>query len=160
MKKDELVYRRIESLVLSVVWLGQLANKKMLKEFGEKRGMPNFKEVHFELFGYIDPDGTTITEIARRKGVTKQSISKTVMELIDMGFLEARENPQDSRSKLISFNLRPGGGMLKGFEVLAEIDESIAADLGASTYKTVLSSMQKIIQKLETENPGFSIHDL
>lgn len=76
-----------------------------------------------------------------------------------MGFLEARENPQDSRSKLISFNLGEGSAMRKGFEVLAEIDASIASDLGTRTYRSVLDSMQKIIQKLETENPGFSIHD-
>ncbi len=143
--------------MLAAVWLGGLANVKMLRELSEQLGLPNLKTVHLGLFAYIDPDGTTITEIARRKGVTKQSISKTVQELMDMGFLEARENPRDSRSRLISFNLQEGSAMRRGFDVLGQIDQAIAASIGDVRYETVLAGMQQIMQGLEAEDPSWSL---
>lgn len=145
--------------MLAAVWLGGLANMKMLRGLSEKLSLPNLKKVHLGLFAYIDPDGTTITEIARRKGVTKQSISNTVQELLDMGFLEVRENPQDSRSKLVSFNLNEGSAMRQGFEVLAEIDHAIADSMGAAAYQSMLEGMQQIMQKLESEDPSWSFYD-
>ncbi len=157
MKKDEITRERSRSLMLAAVWLGGLANVKMLRELGRELTLPNLKTVHLGLFAYIDPDGTTITEIARRKGVTKQSISKTVQELLDMGFLEAREHPRDSRSKLISFNLRKGSAMRRGFEVLGQIDQSIAAQIGAEGYDALLAGMQQVMQCLEAEDPAWSL---
>ncbi len=159
MKKDEIAGRRAQSLMLAAVWLGGLANVKMLRELSGQLGLPNLKTVHLGLFAYIDPDGTTITEIARRKGVTKQSISKTVQELLDMGFLESRENPGDSRSKLISFNLQAGSAMRRGFEVLGRIDRTIAAGIGERQYQSMLEGMQQVMQSLESEDPSWSLFD-
>ncbi|MDX1496672.1 MAG: MarR family transcriptional regulator [Salinisphaeraceae bacterium] len=157
MKKNEIVARRTESLMLASIWLGELVNVKMLRDFNKQLDLPNLKKLHLDLISYIDPDGTTITEIARRKGVTKQSISKTVQELLDMGFLEARTNPQDSRSKLISFNLSKDSAMLKGFEVMSGVDQAIAKELGAQQYASLLEGMQRVMQKLESEDPAWSL---
>ncbi len=159
MKKDDILARRAQSMMLASIWLGELANVKMLRAFQTKLNLPNLKKLHLDLISYIDPDGTTITEIARRKGVTKQSISKTVQELLDMGFVESRPNPQDSRSKLISFKLNADSAMLRGFAVLAEIDNAIAQQIGANDYQALLEGMQKIMQKLESEDPSLSLLD-
>ena len=149
MKKDEIIVRRGESLVLAAVWMGGLANKTMIETLRSKLDLPQFKEVHLEMFSYVDPDGTTITEIAKRKGVTKQSISKTVQELVDMGFLETREHPQDSRSKLVSFKLTEGSAMRQGFAALAKIDTAIAQLIGARKYESLLDTMQTVIGALD-----------
>lgn len=144
-------------MMLASIWLGELANVKMLRDFQTKLDLPNLKKLHLDLISYIDPDGTTITEIARRKGVTKQSISKTVQELLDMGFVESRPNPQDSRSKLISFKLKPGSAMLRGFAVLADIDNAIAKQIGAGEYQAILEGMQKVMEQVESEDPAWSL---
>ncbi len=157
MKKDDIFARRTQSMMLASIWLGELANVKMLRDFQTKLKLPNLKKLHLDLISYIDPDGTTITEIARRKGVTKQSISRTVQELLDMGFLESRPNPQDSRSKLISFNLNGESAMLQGFAVLAEIDNAIAKEIGAAEYQSILEGMQKVMQIVESEDPAWSL---
>jgi len=157
MKKDDIFARRTGSMMLAAVWLGELANVKMLREFSNKLGMTTLKKLHLDLISLIDPDGTTITEIAKRKGVTKQSISKTVQELLDMGFLEARTNPEDSRSKLISFNLGSGSAMLAGFQELTQIDNAIAKEIGAAEYQSILEGMLKVMQKLESEDPAWSL---
>lgn len=157
MKKDQLVSRRNQSLMVSSMWLGGLARAKMMQDFDQKLGLPNLTKTHMDLFAYIDPDGTTVTEIARRKGVTKQSISKTVQELVEMGFLEARENPKDSRSKLLSFNLKNGSTMRRSFDLLTQIDTAIQKALGASEYDAVLEHIQKTIAVIEAEDPNWSM---
>ena len=157
MKKDELVAHRNQSLMVASMWLGGLARAKMMRDFDARLGLPRLTKTHMDLFAYIDPDGTTVTDIARRKGVTKQSISKTVQELVEMGFLEARENPKDSRSKLLSFNLTDGSAMRRSFEILSQIDSAIAASLGAAEYDAALDSIQKTIAVIETEDPAWSM---
>lgn len=157
MKKDELVARRDQSLMVTAMWLGGLARAKMMRDFHDKLGLPGLTKTHMDLFAHIDPDGTTVTEIARRKGVTKQSISKTVQELVEMGFLEARAHPRDSRSKLLSFNLKNGSTMRKSFEVLTQIDVTIANSVGETEYQLVLARMQKIIALIEAEDPAWSM---
>lgn len=157
MKKDEIFSRRTQSMMLASIWLGELANVKMLRDFNTRLKLPKLKKLHLDLISYIDPDGTTITEIARRKGVTKQSISKTVQELLDMGFLESRQNPQDSRSKLISFNLNKDSAMLQGFAELARIDNAITEAIGAEQYQVILEGMQKVMQTIESEDPSWSL---
>lgn len=157
MKKDDIFSRRTQSMMLACIWLGELANVKMLRDFNTKLKLPNLKKLHLDLISYIDPDGTTITEIARRKGVTKQSISKTVQELLDMGFLESRPNPADSRSKLISFNLNVDSAMVRGFEVLAQIDQAIADEIGRKEYQSLMEGMQRVMNKLESEDPAWAL---
>ena len=159
MKKDDIFARRTQSMMLASIWLGELANVKMLRDFNTKLKLPKLKKLHLDLISYIDPDGTTITEIARRKGVTKQSISKTVQELLDMGFLESRVNPEDSRSKLISFNLNADSAMLRGFAALAEIDNAIAEKIGVDEYQAILEGMQKVMQVVESEDPAWSLEN-
>lgn len=157
MKKDDIFSRRTQSMMLAAVWFGELANVKMLRDFNKHLNFPNLKKIHLDLISYIDPDGTTITEIAKRKGVTKQSISKTVQELLDMKFLESRPNPEDSRSKLISFNLNNDSAMLRGFEMLTQIDKAIADEIGEDSYGALLDGMLRVMQKLESEDPAWSL---
>lgn len=157
MKKDDIEAQRGESFMLAAVWLGGLANVKMLAAMREALELPGLNKTHLDLFAYIDPDGTTISEIARRKGVSKQAISKLVQDLQEMGFLETRENPDDFRSKLVSFNLHADSAMRRGFGVLHTIDRELCEQIGKSRYEALLQGMQCVIQALEKEDPSWSI---
>ncbi|MGE5485915.1 MAG: MarR family winged helix-turn-helix transcriptional regulator [Ignavibacteriales bacterium] len=45
----------------------------------------------------VESPGATISEIARRTGIAKSHISKTVEHLAEQGFLEKRPDPSDQR---------------------------------------------------------------
>lgn len=61
------------------------------------------------VLGYLDRDGTmTAADIAKRRGVTHQSATKAVKELLDQGLVRAEAHPLDGRKLLL--HLTPAGG--------------------------------------------------
>jgi len=49
----------------------------------------------------IDRDGTCISDLARRAGVTKQSMAQATMSLEDKGLVQRLADPRDARAKLV-----------------------------------------------------------
>ncbi|MFE9393974.1 MarR family winged helix-turn-helix transcriptional regulator [Streptomyces flavidovirens] len=53
------------------------------------------------VFATLDDEGTTVSELARRIGVTRQTAHQAVHGLIGMGLLEQVPDPASARSRLI-----------------------------------------------------------
>ncbi|MGK5558033.1 MarR family winged helix-turn-helix transcriptional regulator [Actinomadura kijaniata] len=53
------------------------------------------------VFGALDPAGTPASELARRMGVTRQTVHQAVHGLIAMGLLEQAPDPASARSRLV-----------------------------------------------------------
>ena len=43
-------------------------------------------------------------EIARRLSITRQSVGKTIAEMLELGLIELKEDPQDKRAKVVSIS--------------------------------------------------------
>lgn len=56
---------------------------------------------HLAVFGYLDRDGTRESELARRIGITRQSVHQTVMELKEMGLVELVPDRSNRSAKLV-----------------------------------------------------------
>ena len=54
------------------------------------------------VFATLDPDGTSISELARRMGVTRfQTTHQAVHSLIGLGLLEQTPDPSSARSRIV-----------------------------------------------------------
>jgi DNA-binding MarR family transcriptional regulator len=53
------------------------------------------------VFESIDPDGTRLTELATRAGMTHQSMGELVSILEQRGYVERRPDPSDGRARLV-----------------------------------------------------------
>ncbi|UBU18555.1 MarR family winged helix-turn-helix transcriptional regulator [Nonomuraea gerenzanensis] len=53
------------------------------------------------VFATLDDAGTTVSELARRMGVTRQSAHQAVHGLIDAGLMEQVPDPSSARARLI-----------------------------------------------------------
>ncbi|MFF3501952.1 MarR family winged helix-turn-helix transcriptional regulator [Streptomyces sp. NPDC003247] len=105
----------------------------------EAAGAEQVSSTQLQLFAALDERGTTVSELARRMGVTRQTAHKTAHTLIAMGLLEQAPHPASARQVLI--RRTPKGrraheratGVLEGLErVLAErIGERSVAELRA-----------------------------
>lgn len=56
---------------------------------------------HSAVFGLIDSEGTSISDLARRIGVTRQSMHQTVREMRRFGVVDLVDHPTDGRTKLV-----------------------------------------------------------
>lgn len=109
---------------------------------------------HTRLFPHIDLDGTRITEIARRAGVSKQAVSPLVDELVEQGVLERIPDPRDGRAKLVRFarvETEDGDAyaLMSGLRVLREIEADYAERIGPERWKGLRDGLTALVDALE-----------
>ena len=84
----------------------------------------------------IDLEGTRLTDLADRIGISKQAVGQLVDELEDLGVLERVPDPDDGRAKLIRFIEEDGEPILmRGLAVLTALESQMEAHIGPRQMK-------------------------
>ena len=73
-------------------------------------GFPNCPPSFHPIFENLDPDGTRLTVLASRAGLTHQSVGEVVAELEQRGYVDRVPDPDDRRARLV--RLTPRGRQL------------------------------------------------
>ncbi len=109
------------------------------------------RAAHAALFPHIDLEGTRLTEIARRAGVTKQAVGPLIDDLEAMGALERVRDPSDGRARLVRFAQRPDGehSILAGLRVLGRLEAELAEELGADRWAGLHAGLAGLLPLLE-----------
>lgn len=152
MKKTEFDIKKSASLAHQLIKVGRLINERGLNEARKTFQIPDLKQSHLDLFPYIDFEGTSASEIAKRKGVSKQSVSKLVQEMVQMKLLTLKTDPEDSRSKRVFFKISGPQAIQNGFKALTAIDRLLIENLGEMPYKMVLKRASDIVDILHYED--------
>lgn len=127
----------------------RLMNDYAIAQLREKTGAP-IRAAHTTLFPHIDLEGTRITTLAERLGVTKQAVSQLVKELEEMGMVERISDPDDGRAKLVRF-ARGNESLLEGVFALIAIESEIAAELGGERAATLHELLGELLGLLEAK---------
>lgn len=151
MKKSTFEKQKTASLAHQLIKAGRLVNVLGLDATRDTFRLPELKQSHLDLFPHIDFEGTRISEIAKRKGVSKQAVSKWVQEMVSMNLLFLEADPQDSRSKIVFFKTSGPFAIQKGFEALVSIDHLLMDHLGEKSYATILKKISALVEKLQPD---------
>ncbi len=151
-EKQDFKKQKNASLSHQLIKAGRLINERGLAAAREAFHLPALKQSHLDLFPYIDFEGTGISEIAKRKGVSKQSVSKLVQEMVLMKILFLKADPEDKRSKRVFFKTSGRFAVQKGFEALMSIDRLLIDHLGEKPCMSALESISNIVDIFQTEN--------
>ena len=135
----------------SLIKAARLYNELMIGNFRTRIGVKEIQAYHLSLFAHISLDGSTINEIAKKAQISKQAVSKTVAELVDMKALKLKENPKDKRSKLVYFPETGEFTLEKGLEYLSEQDHILQDILGNDQFAKFKESLDKIIARFESD---------
>ena len=144
MKREKFTESKQQSLSHAVIRLGRLINQRGLANVRKTYKLPELQQAHLDLFAHIDFEGTTVSEIAKRKGVSKQAVSKNVKEMIEMKILKIEKHPTDSRSKVICLQTSGAYSIHKGMQTLTEIDGDLEQLIGERSYALVLKKLLQI----------------
>jgi DNA-binding MarR family transcriptional regulator len=79
--------------------------RRMLVELHE-HGFDDLDAPHLNLLLYPGPQGARPSELAARRGMTKQAVNYLLGELERLGYLERRADPDDRRSKRVALTPR------------------------------------------------------
>ena len=108
-------------------------------------GFPQ-KPKHSAVFAQIDPDGSRLTELARRANITAQAMGELVDELEDLGYVTRQPDPTDRRAKLIVLTPRGRAAIEAGKATIVGIEARIDEILGKKRHALLRELLGKLLE--------------
>jgi DNA-binding MarR family transcriptional regulator len=132
----------------------RLLNELALARLRERTKNPRIRARHTELLPHVELEGTRLTTLAERLGISKQAAAELVDELEAMGMLERVPDPADGRAKLVRFSRRGRQGLLEGLSLLAELEAELSAKIGARKWAAFAAGVQALLRELGEQPQG------
>jgi DNA-binding MarR family transcriptional regulator len=96
----------------------------------EAAGAEQVSSTQLQLFAVLDERGTTVSELARRMGVTRQTAHKAVHTLVAVGLLEQAPDPSSARRLLIRRTPKGRRAHERATHILDGLERVLAARIG------------------------------
>lgn len=107
-------------------------------------GFPQ-KPKHSAVFAQIDPEGSRLTDLARRANITPQAMGELVDELQELGYLTREPDPTDRRAKLIVPTPRGRAAIEAGKQTIVGLETRITEILGEKGHETLREMLGKLL---------------
>jgi DNA-binding MarR family transcriptional regulator len=109
-----------------------------------ERGFPGIRLVHIALIRNVDENGTRISDIARRAGMTKQATGQLVAEFVDLGYIRLVPDPEDGRAKIARYTAKGKRLLVAIVASIEATEDAVSAAIGTralAALKTTLGRM-------------------
>ncbi len=113
-----------------------------------ERGYEGLTQAHSILLANLDLKGTRLTTLARRAGITKQSMGQLAVELEQQGYIERLPDPTDKRATLVKFTEVGKLFFADNFSLKDEIDAEYQAILGKEGFDTLVRLLMQLLDGL------------
>lgn len=110
------------------------------------RGYAGLSLAHTNLIAQLDVDGTRMTTLAERLGITKQAIGNVVGELEAKGFVVREVDPLDRRAITVTFTAAGWTFLQDAHQVKHEIEAEYATTLGEQGLHDLRQLLEKLVQ--------------
>jgi DNA-binding MarR family transcriptional regulator len=109
------------------------------------RGYGELTAAHAAILPHIDLDGTRVTVIAERAGMTKQGAGHVVDDLERQGLVTRVSDPGDRRAALVQFTYAGWDYLRAAHDLKVEIESEYAQLLGAGEFESLCANLARII---------------
>lgn len=107
-------------------------------------GYDEIRSIHLGVMREMDMDGTRITILAKRLGVTKQAMSQLVKECERIGYVKTQADPSDGRAKIVVFTKKGATFVERSRAIIQAIETDIIKTLGKKRTQELRASLCKI----------------
>lgn len=110
-----------------------------------EEGHPELRPGHGCVFRFVDAvEGSRLTELAERSGLTKQAVGEVVQDLEQMGYVERIPHPSDGRSKIVRLTTLGLDGAATARRIFDDIEARWAAEVGEERMVTLRAVLEEI----------------
>jgi DNA-binding MarR family transcriptional regulator len=122
----------------------------------EEEGFEGMRFSHGAVFRFIDVEGSRLTTLAARSGLTKQALGEVVIDLERHGYVERTADPQDNRAKIIRLTGRGVKAQEAAARILADIERRWARHVGEARVTGMRATLEEIIRFEKARDGGGS----
>ncbi len=126
----------------------QAYDKQVISKLRD-RGYSDVGRAHSAALRHLDFDGTRISKMAERAGITKQGMGQLVKDLVDGGYLTEEVDPDDRRAKLIKFTEEGFDLFEDVVEIFQEIEATYVDTIGARRMQQLKDTLRTILVTLD-----------
>jgi len=114
-------------------------------------GFTELRSTHTALLSNLDLEGSNLTMVAQRAGMTKQAMGRLADELISLKYITKTRSEYDKREVKLEFT-PPGLKLMnQSFNIMEELENRCANRLGKDRFKNLLISLQDIVDEFESD---------
>lgn len=142
-----------KSALYRIIRIARSIDEEAIRRASEGELM-ELRRGHLALLPHLDAEGTRITTLAERLGVTKQAASQTVSELEGLGLLERIPDPNDGRAKLVTLTDAGWERILGGLEILLELERELSRHLprgGLAALRGLLDPLDDALRERDAD---------
>ena len=108
------------------------------------QGFTDYRPTYQMVFQWCRPEGSRLTELAERAGITKQSMGEIIDALEQRGYVERIPDPTDGRAILIRRTQRGWQVNRVAREVVEQIQQEWAQTLGEERFRHLLEILRQL----------------
>jgi len=108
----------------------------------------------WQVLGGVLDQPRTVAEIGRRMGVSRQGVRRIADLLVEQELAQYRPNPAHRRAKLLACTQAGYWAIRRIAMVTHPWSDRIAAEVGAGELRATLATMQRLVDVLESDQPG------
>ena len=108
-------------------------------------GFPQ-KPAHSAVFAQISPDGSRLTDLARRANMSPQAMGELVDELEELGYVVRRPDPTDRRAKLIILTKKGQACIAAGIATIDGIELQVTDRLGERGHRQLRRLLTTLLE--------------
>ena len=115
-------------------------------------GYGEVRPAHYAVFQTLRPQGSRLTELAERAGMTKQSMGYLVDYLEERGYLQRVPDPADQRAQIIRVTSKAKKYDETVEAVLEELHEAWAAALGKAKFRQLRKLLGDLVNVVRQDD--------
>ncbi|MFE0821584.1 MarR family winged helix-turn-helix transcriptional regulator [Streptomyces sp. NPDC058847] len=108
----------------------------------EAAGATPVSATQAQLFAVLDDQGTTVSELARRMSVTRQTVHQAVHGLVAAGLLEQVPHPASARQRLIRRTQEGENAHRQAGVILERLEEQLAERIGREAVDFLRAALE------------------
>ena len=118
------------------------------------RGIEKMQASYPRLLGNLDTEGTRLTALARRMGVSRQAAAQLTAEIEANGFVSRRTDPEDGRGVIVAFTPHGRAALAVAVEVMTGIERDYESVIGKEGLGVVKRHLKAILDRFDPQG-GF-----
>ena len=107
-------------------------------------GFADIRPSHGCVFQYTEPEGSRLTDLARRAGLTKPTLVAAVHDLERLGYVERLPDDGDRRAKIVRLTTRGAAAAAEGARIIGEIEAAWASRLGEQHARQLRQALEEL----------------
>ena len=115
-------------------------------------GHPEIRRSHSAIFDNLDADGTRISTLAARAGISRQAMGAMVREVEELGYLQSTPDERDGRATVVGLTPRGADFCHAAIDAATEVNREVDELLGRESANALRAQLHTLVAARRTRH--------